>query len=66
MLFYATPILYSIDMFGKFKWILQLNPLTTIIGAYRDIFYYKQCLIFKFRNCILFSLSSIINWIISI
>ncbi|MBR3116696.1 MAG: ABC transporter permease [Bacilli bacterium] len=41
MLFYATPILYSIDMFGKWKWLLQLNPLTTIFGAYRDIFYYK-------------------------
>lgn len=41
MLFYATPILYSVDMFGKFKWILNLNPLTTIIGSYRDIFYYK-------------------------
>lgn len=41
MLFYATPILYSIDMFGHYKWILQLNPLTTIIGAYRDIFYYQ-------------------------
>lgn len=41
MLFYATPILYSVDMFGKYKWILELNPLTTIIGAYRDIFYYQ-------------------------
>ena len=41
MLFYATPILYSVDMFGKWKWLLQLNPLTTIIGSYRDIFYYK-------------------------
>ena len=42
MLFYATPILFSIDMFGKYKWILQLNPLTTIINSYRDIFYYQQ------------------------
>lgn len=41
MLFYATPILYSVDMFGKFKWLLNLNPLTTIIGSYRNIFYYK-------------------------
>ena len=41
MLFYATPILYSVDMFGKWKWLLNLNPLTTIIGSYRDIFYYK-------------------------
>ena len=42
MLFYATPILFSIDMFGKHKWVLQLNPLTTIINSYRDIFYYQQ------------------------
>ena len=41
MLFYATPILYSSSMFGKYEWILKLNPLTTIIGAYRDIFYYQ-------------------------
>ncbi len=41
MLFYATPILYSVDMFGKYKWILNLNPLTTIFAGYRDIFYYK-------------------------
>ena len=39
MLFYATPILYSSDLFpAKFSWILNLNPLTTIINSYRDIF----------------------------
>ena len=42
MLFYATPILYSASMFGKYEWLLNLNPLTTIIGSYRDIFYYRQ------------------------
>ncbi len=42
MLFYATPILYSSDLFpAKFSWILNLNPLTTIINSYRDIFYYQ-------------------------
>lgn len=41
MLFYATPILYSSEMFGDYAWILKYNPLTTIIGAYRDIFYSK-------------------------
>ena len=42
MLFYATPILYSSDLFpAKFSWILNLNPLTTLINSYRDIFYYK-------------------------
>lgn len=44
MLFYATPILYSSTLFPeKFRWILNLNPMTTIINSYRDIFYYKQC-----------------------
>lgn len=42
MIFYATPVLYSIDMFPeKFRWILRLNPLATIIESYRNIFYYK-------------------------
>ena len=42
MVFYATPVLYSIDMFPeKFRWILRLNPLATIIESYRNIFYYK-------------------------
>lgn len=43
MLFYATPVLYSTDLFPeRFKWILYINPMTTIVTAYRDIFYYKQ------------------------
>ena len=41
MLFYATPVLYSADLFGKWEWLINLNPLTTIIGSYRNIFYYK-------------------------
>lgn len=42
MLFYGTPILYSSDLFpAKFSWLLNLNPLTTIINSYRDIFYYQ-------------------------
>ena len=40
MLFYATPILYSTDLFGKMSWLLNLNPMTTIINCYRDILYY--------------------------
>ena len=39
MLFYATPILYSSDLFGSKAWILKLNPMTTIINSYRDILY---------------------------
>ena len=43
MLFYATPVLYSTTLFPeKYRWILYLNPMTTIINGYRDIFYYKQ------------------------
>ena len=41
MAFYATPILYASSMFGKFAGILRLNPMTTIIDSYRNIFYYK-------------------------
>lgn len=61
MLFYATPILYSSDMFGKYTWLLELNPLTTIISSYRDIFYYKIApnfealgLVFLFSMVVLF------------
>ena len=43
MLFYGTPVLYSIDMFPKtIQTILHLNPMTTIIESYRDIFFYQQ------------------------
>ena len=43
MLFYVTPILYSVKLFPKnMRWILQINPLTGIISAYRDIFMYHQ------------------------
>lgn len=43
MLFYATPILYSADLFANSKvaWILKLNPMATIINSYRDILFYK-------------------------
>ncbi len=40
LLFYATPIVYAPDSIPEnFKWILNLNPMTYIINAYRDIFY---------------------------
>ena len=43
MLFYGTPILYSSSMFPeKIRWLLNLNPFTHLINAYRDIFYYHQ------------------------
>lgn len=40
LLFYATPIVYSIDVIPQqFQWILKINPMTYIIDAYRAIFY---------------------------
>ena len=48
MLFYATPILYSSTLFPeKFRWILNLNPMTTIIESYRAVFYYQTFPNFK-------------------
>ena len=48
MLFYATPILYSSTLFPeKVRWILNLNPMTTIIDSYRSIFYYQTLPNFK-------------------
>ncbi len=43
LLFYATPILYTADMFPeKIRWVLYLNPMTHLIDAYRSIFYYQS------------------------
>lgn len=43
MLFYLTPILYSIDMIpAKLQWIIKLNPMSHLINAYRDIFLYHN------------------------
>lgn len=44
MLFYATPVLYSFEMFAgtKMIWLFRLNPMAHIINAYRDIFYVHQ------------------------
>ena len=40
LFFYATPIVYSANVIpDNLKWILNLNPMTYIIEAYRDIFY---------------------------
>ena len=41
MLFYGTPILYTVELFPeKIRWLLYLNPMTEIINFYRDIFMY--------------------------
>lgn len=43
MLFYATPILYTANLFpSNISWLLNLNPMTTIILCYRDILFYKS------------------------
>ena len=44
MLFYATPILYSANLFeaSRFKYIIYLNPMATIINCYRDVLYYQS------------------------
>lgn len=40
---YLTPIMYSVDMIpSEYKDIFLLNPMTSIIMAYRDILYYKR------------------------
>ena len=40
LLFYATPIVYSVETLPpEAAWILKLNPMTYIIEGYRDIFY---------------------------
>lgn len=43
MLFYATPVLYATTLFPeKVRWLLKLNPMTTIIDCYRDILFYQS------------------------
>ena len=41
LFFYATPVLYSTEMFqGSWMiWLFRLNPMAHLINAYRDIFY---------------------------
>lgn len=40
---YVSPVLYGVDMVPeRFRALFYLNPLTPIMVAYRDIFYYKQ------------------------
>lgn len=51
MAFYGTPILYNLSSFDNIpefvKVIINLNPMTHIIQAYRDIFYYQQMIDYK-------------------
>lgn len=64
MIFYATPILYSLDMFpAKIQSILKLNPFVTIINSYRDILFYQKmpdftALLIVFGICLIFLIIS--------
>ncbi|WP_026527600.1 ABC transporter permease [Butyrivibrio sp. VCD2006] len=40
---FMTPVMYSVDMIpGNLVKIFYLNPMTSVIVAYRDILYYQQ------------------------
>ena len=40
--FYMTPIVFTMDMVPeKLKYLFNLNPMTPLIQAYRDILFYK-------------------------
>ncbi len=40
---FLTPVMYSVDMVPQQFWVIfNLNPMTPIIVAYRDILYFKQ------------------------
>ena len=55
LLFYAAPIVYSKDSIPlEYQWILKYNPMTYIIEAYRDIFYYKTMIDLKSIFILLF------------
>lgn len=46
MAFYGTPIVYQLETFSNANsfllTLIHLNPMTTIMGAYRDVFLYHQ------------------------
>ena len=52
--FYGTPIVYKLEQLpANLQVIMQLNPMTHLINAYRDIFYYQQMPNFKMLGIIL-------------
>lgn len=39
LMFYCTPILYSIDMIpSEYRWMVDYNPLATLVLCWRDLF----------------------------
>ena len=59
--FYATPIVYKLEQLpANLQIIMQLNPMTHLINAYRDIFYYQQMPNMQIL-CILLALSILLT-----
>lgn len=64
LLFYAAPVVYSANTIPEdFKWILKYNPMTYIINAYRDIFYYQRSV--KFMPLIILVIIGILACVVS-
>ena len=60
LLFYATPIVYSIKTIESgYATILKLNPMAHIVEAYRSIFYYQDIPNLKYLG-ILFVISTVL------
>ena len=59
--FYATPIVYKLEQLpANLQIVMQLNPMTHLINAYRDIFYYHQMPNMQIL-CILLALSILLT-----
>ncbi len=64
MLFYLTPILYSVKMFegSPIANLIKLNPMATIINSYRNILFYQTMPEIK-ALLITFGVSLLLLWI---
>lgn len=52
--FYGTPIVYKLEQLpANLQMLMQLNPMTHLINAYRDIFYYQRMPDFKILGILL-------------
>lgn len=66
MLFYATPIIYTIDIFGNsfVAKIIKLNPMTSIINSYRNVLYWGEAP--EIKSLIIVLMVSIIGCLIGL
>ncbi len=39
LLFYATPVIYSIDQLPEYRWLINLNPMTHYVNLLRSATY---------------------------